>query len=384
MSEQVLYRFEELSEDLPRPPLAAQRALLLSGFIISPRGWQQLPPALRRELAVQGTRADVDRAEVRQLVERVPPKFLKLVSRSRDPDPDQVPAALAKNLGPGRVLSVAQWKALRPLDRYVLASLANNSRLLCRAFDELGASNGWTGAAPRWSGVVARAEIRMHEAALAQLTSHSLHEGRALMLARVAGIRAARAVGQTLDLHADVDCGPVELDFAVEREHDAVLWQAHVSTWDGEFFPAASMIAVFTAAAAVFDLVKDFDPSATIVSSGVREEAWRVGGSGFPEEEATAVYGAVRFVVQQQQEAAAKTQVSLPAPEPAPEPEPEPVKLVDVRASEPPSDGVVELAGARDSEPVVLPVSRMPLVLLAVAGGLFVLSVGMLIYVLAQ
>ncbi|HEX7667806.1 MAG TPA: hypothetical protein VF407_24935, partial [Polyangiaceae bacterium] len=57
-----------------------------------------------------------------------------------------------------------------------------------------------------------------------------------------------------------------------------VIWQAHVSSWDGSFFGAASLVAASTAAVALADIVAESDPRVEIEKSRIVEEPWQVGG----------------------------------------------------------------------------------------------------------
>jgi molybdenum cofactor biosynthesis enzyme len=291
MTDGILYAFEELSDDLPRPPLVAVRALLSSGIIPSPKGWASLPVETRVAIARHGLAGVVDIAGVRELAQQIPPRYLKLVSRSRDPNPDEVPPSVAKALGPSRPISDGEWRSLRAVDRGVMASLAANTRLIARAYDELAPSMGKVVSVRkvRWSGAIAHCEVHLNEQALLHVVSGSFLEGRALMLARVAGIRAARRIAETFDLHADSATGPVELDGMIQHDRGLVLWQAHVSSWDGAFFPAAALLAVTTAATALFDMIKEEDGSAHIEGASIRDESWQV-GAGATDEEATQLY----------------------------------------------------------------------------------------------
>jgi molybdenum cofactor biosynthesis enzyme len=294
MNDPILYQFEELSDDLPRPPLVAVRALLTAGIIPSPRGWTALSVETRVALARLGLDGVVDVTAVRELAQQIPPRHLKLVSKSRDPNPDAVPPEVARALGPARPLSNVDWRLLRAVDRAVLVSLAANSRLLARAYDELMAALGRAPSDARtlWSGAIAHCEVHANEDALERLGSSVFLDGQALILARVAGIRAARRIAETFDLHAESATGPVELASMVRLQQGCVVWQAHVSTWEGAFFPAASLLASTTAATALFDMIKDLDPQAQVTAGAIREEAWNAGG---PAEEATSVYSPARM-----------------------------------------------------------------------------------------
>jgi len=154
-----------------------------------------------------------------------------------------------------------------------------------------------------WSGAIAHCEVHVGNVAIDRILSEEFLDGRSLMLARVAGIRAARRVSETFDLHAESGTGPVELDWTIYRDKELVLWQAHVSTWDGAFFPAASLLSATTAATALLDMIKEDDPSAGLRVADIREEAWRVGSEGSRDEEATQVYSAGRLGLARDSEA---------------------------------------------------------------------------------
>jgi molybdenum cofactor biosynthesis enzyme len=324
MNDPILYQFEELSDDLPRPPLVAVRALLTAGIIPAPRGWTALPVETRVALARLGLDGVVDVTAVRELAQQIPPRHLKLVSKSRDPNPDAVPPEVARALGPARPLSNVDWRLLRAVDRAVLVSLAANSRLVARAYDELMAALGKAPSDSRalWSGAIAHCEVRANEDALERLGSSVFLDGQALILARVAGIRAARRIAETFDLHAESATGPVELASVVRLQQGCVVWQAHVSTWDGAFFPAASLLASTTAATALFDMIKELDPQAQVTAGAILEEAWNAGG---PSEEATSVYSPARMRALVEQVRGADAAAALfPAPSPEPPAAPEP------------------------------------------------------------
>ena len=286
------YAFEELDEDLARPPKAALRALLSAGIMMGPKGWTALDKESRQALAVAGMHEQVNTALVTQLINPAGPANIRLVPRLSDPPRHEVPAALTRALGISRPISAEEWSALSALDRYVIDSLANNARLLWRALDEIGRLPGSPlriAAAAPWSGALARCEVFVRPEAQQRLLLPGFLGGRAMLLARAAGVRAARRASHTIDLQADTGTGPIELDWALQRSSGVMLWQGHVSTWEGEFFPAAALLAVTAAAIAVYDMCKDVDPQASISGAGIAEEPWKVGIEG-EREEATTVY----------------------------------------------------------------------------------------------
>jgi molybdenum cofactor biosynthesis enzyme len=283
-----IYAFEEATSDLALPPFSAQRAISAVGVRILLPGWTELPAEHRVKLAKEGAKGSLDLDAINQLCSRAPTRHIVLTSRERDPDPDDVPPELAQSLGPTQRIGVSSWRAIRSLDRYVLRRLASNPRLLARAYAEI-----FPHANP---GVVSRpcafghCELRLSKDAATQLAAGTVLNGRAFVLARTAGVRAARRTHEIFDLQAERDTGPIELDYALTVNVSTgpmVLWQAHVSTWDGQFFPVASQLAATTAALAIQDMIRPLDPRTTIATAGVYETPWQVGSPDSLSEDAT-------------------------------------------------------------------------------------------------
>jgi molybdenum cofactor biosynthesis enzyme len=275
-----IYAFEGIpEEDLPRPPLAALRALRIAGVALSRAGWLGMPLSARRELIVAGARNQVNVAEIQKVLESAPIRELKLIPSITDPPGDKVPSALAGVTGPTNPLTIEFWRSLSGLDRHVFAMLSSNTRLLYRAIAEVALKSRFGVSvlpARGWTGTLAHAEVRMAPDFIARLQTEAVLDGRAFILARVAGIRAARWASEILDLHAHVATGPVEVGFNVDpvKWPGAVVWQAHVSTVDGQFSPAASILAAVTAAAALHDIVQRSGATATIEGARLVEEPW--------------------------------------------------------------------------------------------------------------
>jgi molybdenum cofactor biosynthesis enzyme len=285
----AVYQFEEIGADLERPPFSALRALQAVGILVAPKGWQHLDMNARRTLTDEGHRERVDLLAIRSVANAIPANQLKLVSRSVDPPANEVPPELLRALGPQRAIPLAEWGALASLDRFVLASLTYNTRLLWRALDELERRGKLQRRRGAWAGSVARCEIKMRPEVFAQLMGAEFLQGRALVLARGAGRRAARKASETFDLQSETEVGPIELDWGVLDQPGGMLWQAHVSGWDGAFLPAASLQAVVTAAVAICDMIKELDPKAAITIANIAEEPWLVGNDG-PADLATRLY----------------------------------------------------------------------------------------------
>lgn len=276
----AIYDFEEIDGELGRPPFAALRALQAVGVLVTPKGWLQLSSGARRTLTEEGARERIDMMVVRTVANGIPANQIKLVSRTVDPNTTEVPTELLKALGPQRAIPLDEWHNLAPLDRFVLSSLAYNTRLLWRAIDEMERKKLLSRRRGAWTGAVARCEIHMRSDVLAQMMGADFLDGRALVLARGAGRRAARRASETFDLQSETEAGPIELDWGVLDKPGGMLWQAHVSGWDGAFLPAASLQAALTAATAIYDMIKELDPRASISFATVAEEPWLVGNDG--------------------------------------------------------------------------------------------------------
>ncbi len=279
-----VYAFEQIDRELSRPPLASLRATHVSGLWLSHSQWAKLPDSVRRQLIKLGTAPKIKRGDVQSLVGSVLLKELHIGHYQEEPEEGEVPEVLGNAMGPGRSISLDFWQAIRPLDRFVLTWLATNTFLLMRAMDEIAVrcrlfeycvpTDGWTG-------MVACCEVRADRTLVSNLESPDVFDGRACLLARAAGVRVARRTHEFLDLYANNIPGVIQLGWRREdmTEVGVVRWQGHASTVEGEFFPAAAVLAVSTAAAALYDiLTSQLRGSARIDAVRLLEEPWIVGG----------------------------------------------------------------------------------------------------------
>lgn len=282
---------EDLGAELDRPPLAAVRFFRASGFKLSLRAWAELPVDVRWAIAKEGARDQVDQHIARTLMRHVPMRHVELIGDTNVPDHLPLPGVV-EVLGVRETWVDRDWPQLRPFHRFVLNVLRNNRRLMWRAFAEIegvGVSRN-----DGWHGPVAHAEVEIRAAdpvrgeLLSLLATEKLLEGRALLLARASGLRVARASADVFDLYADRTPGPIELDWSVEVPSATVLWQAHVSTHVGDFFPVASLAAVAASAVCLADMLKEFDPQVRVREVRIVEEEWSVGK--FEAEAATTVF----------------------------------------------------------------------------------------------
>src|SRR5690349_7963774 len=113
--ESVIYKFEDIGDDLPRPPLAAMRALFGSGMTLSARAWSSLDKERRWQIARLGTKATIDSDAVQQSLRGVAATEVRLVPRLAPP-PKEIPEELERALGEQVRVTQEDWVGLRPLD----------------------------------------------------------------------------------------------------------------------------------------------------------------------------------------------------------------------------------------------------------------------------
>ncbi len=293
----MIYAFEEIGSDLARPPLAARRAMLSSGVAVAVDTWQEMPLPARQQIVQEGTKEKASEFVVKNAVSPVL-KRVRFMSPVKDPPSDAIPPAVVDALRTVRPLTAAEWQRLTPLDRYALVALSSNSRLLYRAIEEMTAGPASTLSSVKlrpWVGPLAHAEVKMARAALGEIASGTLQGGKAIVLARAAGVRAARMANEVIDGIAEKYAGPVELDARLDAEIGSYVWQAHVSTAEGEFFAAASVLAAATAAVALRDAIASRDPAATVGDVALREATWSVGSGAFGDEATVAMNAKAYF-----------------------------------------------------------------------------------------
>jgi molybdenum cofactor biosynthesis enzyme len=281
----TVYDFEDLSEELPRPPLAAIRLFRSAGVQVSLAGWQALSTQQRWALVNEGAQDIINPNLAQVLISSLPLREIELTPK-QDVNSPTIPATFGQNLGLSANDAAHSWQKLRPLDQFSLAHLHANTRLLWRAFTEISqrSSNSVAyNAPPIWRGLVGHCELSIGatgqiRAELMQLLSREkLLEGKAFLLARASGLRAARRAHEIFDLHAEAMAGTIELDWLVVPNEATVLWQCHASSWNGTFLPAASLLATTTATLCLYDMIKEFDPNAVMGQGKIIEEFWRVG-----------------------------------------------------------------------------------------------------------
>ncbi len=311
----MIYTFEEIGPDLARPPIAARRALLGSGVAVPLDVWQALPIEARQSIVREGTKDAISEYVVKNAVSPVL-RRIRFMGPVKDPPTNVIPPNVVDALRTFRPITLPEWQNLSPLDRYALVALAGNSRLLWRAVEEMTTSPNSTLSSVKlrpWIGPLARAELHMERNPLGALSAGAVQGGKAMVLARAAGVRIARHAHEILDGYAEKYAGPVELDSRIDFELGGCVWQAHVSTADGEFFGAASILAAATAAIALRDAIATLDPRASVSTVVLSEEPWQVGSAGFGEEATTVARNVRQLMPEKLQPTPEESASAMPA-----------------------------------------------------------------------
>jgi molybdenum cofactor biosynthesis enzyme len=280
----VIFKFEELGDDLARAPLAAQRLFRWTGMHLKARGWETLRLDLRRAIAVEGSKEIISTSLAQGIFRELPMRDVEMHPPYAEYEIEPRPE-LAQALNLSQPLTREQWNAFPGVARFALNTLSNNARLLWRAMGEIRPMARGPVSIGRnpFRGLVASCELVLdkalpsYEPLMRLLVANKMFDGKGFVLARAAGLRAARRTQETLDMQSETAIGPIELDWLVESARGAVLWQAHASSWGGDFYPAASLIAVTTAATALLDMMYEVQRSASLRGCHIAEDAWRVG-----------------------------------------------------------------------------------------------------------
>jgi hypothetical protein len=280
----AVFAFEEIDEQLSRPPLAALRALQAVGVVPRAEGWAATPVTLRHALAVQGSQYTLDLQAIHALASKIPPKHVALIGPRKESDARAAPGHVARALATLQPLTDKQWQGLHPFERFALETLAGNTRLLWRVLDEMANLPGHLlsdlTVGQEWVGSLARCDVQASTLAFSALAAKKVLEGRAVDLARATGRRVARRSNELFDVLADRTVGPVEIECTPNLGQGAMIWRAHVSSDAGEFLVDASLLAAAAAATALCGMLRSFDPKVCITAPAMREEPWRGDAAG--------------------------------------------------------------------------------------------------------
>jgi cyclic pyranopterin phosphate synthase len=126
---------------------------------------------------------------------------------------------------------------------------------------------------------LASGRIRMQAATLALIESGTARKGDVLGVARIAGIQAAKKTSDLIPLCHPLPLTRVAVDFAIERDRDAVECTATVETVGPTGVEMEALTAVQVALLTIYDMCKAVDRGMTITDVRVREKHGGKSGS---------------------------------------------------------------------------------------------------------
>lgn len=111
---------------------------------------------------------------------------------------------------------------------------------------------------------VARGEVRMQLATLAQIKANALAKGDVLGVARIAAVQAAKRTGELIPLAHPLPLTRVDVAFQLNNAAGAVEIEAIVSTVAPTGVEMEALVAVSVAALTIYDMCKAVDRGMTI------------------------------------------------------------------------------------------------------------------------
>jgi len=286
----VVYAFESMDDALTYMPLAARRVLDASGRKLSLSSWQSLPVDRRWMVARAGAASDV------------PPEAVDAVDGA-SPSPDRIqpipepsfaspPPELDAALGDGRIIEVATWRALRPLDRYALVKCAGKAEKLARAYDEIVQGAVFSHLTPRGEvhmvdigakpvtnrRAVARARVSTTRGVIDSIAGRTAAKGDVLAAARIAGILASKRTAEIIPLCHPVQTTQAAIEFELQPEGGQLTVTAIIEAIDRTGVEMEALVAASVAALTIYDMIKSADRWASI--DAVRLDAKSGGRSG--------------------------------------------------------------------------------------------------------
>ena len=110
----------------------------------------------------------------------------------------------------------------------------------------------------------AQARVRMRRDVLDKLQAGELRKGDALLVARLAGIQAAKQTPHLVPLCHSLHLDQIEVDAVVDQEGCCVRLQSHVVCTGATGVEMEAIVAVSIAAVTIYDMCKALDRSIVI------------------------------------------------------------------------------------------------------------------------
>jgi cyclic pyranopterin phosphate synthase len=270
-----IYAFEQIDEWLDAIPLAAKRALESAGCKLSVVAWRRMRSGARVAIAALGAERRIELARVRDLLIEEGAPF-EPMSPTQDPAHRAPPPELVRALK----IDPSTWRALKPLDRWVLARFARRGRVerLRLAYEEMLADEPPHSIGPLSTHLdargevhmvdvgtkdvtlrhaIARAEVRMANETVLRLRSGDTPKGDVLATARVAAIQAAKRTPDIIPLCHAVALTKVTVDIAIVDGGAIVDVRAEARDRTGVEMEA--MVGASAGALTLYDMLKGID-----------------------------------------------------------------------------------------------------------------------------
>ena len=110
----------------------------------------------------------------------------------------------------------------------------------------------------------AQARVQMRPDVLAKLQAGTLRKGDALMVARLAGIQAAKQTPHLVPLCHSLQLDQIDVEAHVDSEHSCVRLQSHAVCTATTGVEMEAIVAVSIAAVTIYDMCKALDRSMVI------------------------------------------------------------------------------------------------------------------------
>ena len=293
----MFYRVDEGTDTLVLLPMAARRALDLTGLKLSLEGWQSLSLPDRRQLVVQGASDHVDVAAVSALAQAAAPAP-EPIAPKLDLEEHAVPEHVLQALGTECPLPPGTWSSLSPLDRYVLAKVCERPRegRVRTAYQQIVGESGLSPHLSPQGGVrmvgvghkpeterraVAESFVGMAEATFQRLMQGHVGKGDVLGTARLAGIQGAKRASEWIPLCHPLRLTKIDVHLEPDPTHRRVRVLAEVRAVDRTGVEMEALTAASAASLTIYDMLKAYDrgmqigPLRLLEKSGGRSGDWR-------------------------------------------------------------------------------------------------------------
>ena len=277
-----LYDSEGEKRDLATMPIAARRALMIAGEILTPEGWKSLTLGDRRTVVFEGAKANIDRAKIQDITHKANPPS-DWGDATGDPPADEPPASLREKLGAERTLEAEQWAALRPLDRFAFELVANEGppERLVKFYEGLFRREEAPRPSPAASGhfrmvtthrATASARVQMRVETLALFLGGDTPPEQMFAMARVAGIQAGKHASSLLPLCYPSPITRVEVVCQADYSLGCVNIKATVEAVEKSGVDTEAMVAASVAALTIGDFAKHVDRAVSITEVQLVED----------------------------------------------------------------------------------------------------------------